>query len=424
MTRHSSENNPTNENKPDSQKKPAPGNKSGSGNKAVKFNAQAQASGAVDKLFGARQGERVLSGLKLIQHNHIEVKAQPRTSFSETEVAELASSISTLHERGEGIESTGILQPLLVALQDNSSAIRYRLIAGERRFRASQQAGLTQVPCLVLTVSEKGILPVQLIENLQRQNLAPLDEGRALQQLKDEQNLSVRDIAKSIGKTRGYVTNRLDLLKMGADVQAMVSSREDTLKHAAIINGVQDADLRSELIRAVIEDSASVKTIENRINAASNDSFPPHPAQDSPHQDSPVQGRSDLSHSDADQADNNTTSHKPPLSYKPPIASAQENLQGLELSGETEAPNEASNIAEELRNSYTSPDSDPGQDSDPSDFIAHSLQPAEAFLAAAARQAQVLQLENLQLEGERKQQVRDLIKTFREHLEQIERAVK
>ena len=408
MTRRSNENKPTSANLP------------AQGNKVVKFNAQAQASGAVDKLFGARQGEQVLSGLKLIQHHHIEVKPQPRTNFSATEVAELASSISTLHESGEGIEGTGILQPLLVTLQDNSRAIRYRLIAGERRFRASQEAGLTQVPCLVVTIGENGVLPVQLIENLQRQNLAPLDEGRALQQLKDEQNLSIREIAKSLGKTRGYVTNRLDLLKMEADVQSMVSSREDTLKHAALINTVQDADLRSELIRTVIEESASVKAIENRISAASKDSFPSLTAP---------------SRSSVDQAENVTTIQKSP------VTSMQENLDDLGLRAEIEAQNIEHVQATDTQfsphdgvtgandDSYTRfpealPNSHTGQNSPPDDFIAHSLQPAAALIATAAHQAQKLQLQNSQLDPKYKQQLRDMIKTFREHLEQIEQAIK
>ena len=331
--------------------------------KPAKFDARAQASGAVDKLFGARQGEQVVSGLKLIRHEHIEVKPQPRTKFSSIEVAELAGSITELRGRGEGIEGTGILQPLLVTLLPNSTGARYRLIAGERRFRASQEAGLPHVPCLVLTMSEKGVLPAQLIENLQRQNLAPLDEGRALEQLKDEQGLSVRDIAKSIGKTRGYVTNRLDLLKMGEDVQAMVSSREDTLKHAALIDAVQDATLRSELIRAVIEDGASVKEVERRITGddSASTSNSENGAQVSSHEDTSEGGSS----------------------------------------------------------GNASTQSGSGGDSQPPDPLTTALQPAAAFVAEAARQ-----VGELRLTADYKRRLREAVQGIKEHLSQIQKAAK
>jgi ParB/RepB/Spo0J family partition protein len=336
------------------------------GGKAAKFDAKAQASGAVDKLFGARQGEQVVSGLKLVRHEHITVKPQPRTRFSNIEVAELAGSIAQLHERGEGIEGTGILQPLLVTLlkdpdPENPDA-RYRLIAGERRFRASQEAGLPHVPCLVLSLSEQGVLPAQLIENLQRQNLAPLDEARALEQLRDEQGLSVRDLAKSLGKTRGYVTNRLDLLKMGEDVQAMVSSREDTLKHAALIDAVPDEETRRELIRAVTEEGASVKEIERRITGDDTASTPPGSS-------TPVSSREDTS------------------------------------TGSGSAGGSSRSIRET-----------PPQPPDP---IISALRPAAAFVAEAARQ-----IEELRLTADYKRQLREAVQGIKEQLNKIEKAAK
>ena len=218
--------------------------------KSASFDAKDRAVGAVDKLFGARQGEQIVSGLKLIQHEHIKIKSQPRTTFFAEGISELARSITQLHER-EGIARTGILQPLLVTLAQIPGGARYRLIAGERRFRASQEAGLSQVPCLVLTTSEDGVLPAQLIENLQRSDLAPLDEARALQQLKNEQGLSLRDIAKTLGKTLGYVTICLALLKMGEDVQKMVAKRQDTLRAAHHIERITDPVLRTTVMRGL-----------------------------------------------------------------------------------------------------------------------------------------------------------------------------
>jgi ParB/RepB/Spo0J family partition protein len=337
--------------------------------KATKFDARAQASGAVDKLFGARAGEQVVSGLKLIRHEHIAVKPQPRTQFSNIEVAELAGSIAHLHERGEGIEGTGILQPLLVTLlkdadPDNADA-RYRLIAGERRFRASQEAGLPHVPCLVLSLSETGVLPAQLIENLQRQNLAPLDEARALEQLRDEQGLSVRDLAKQMGKTRGYVTNRLDLLKMGEDVQAMVSSREDTLRVAYHIERVADPTQRAELIRAVVEEGIGEREVLRRIEGDSGD-----------------------------------TSASTPTGSSTPVSSREDTSTGFgSAGGSTRSIRET-----------------PPQPPDP---ISSALRPAAAFVAEAARQ-----VEELRLTADYKRQLREAVQNIKEQLDKIEKAVK
>ena len=221
-------------------------------------------------LFGLQQGEQDAGGFKLIEHGLIATAPQPRRSFPDSEIAELAQSIQALRDQGAGLEGTGLLQPLIVRplKTPTPEGARYLLVAGERRFRATQRIELPRVPALVVPMDERGVLLAQLVENLQRQGLPPLEEARSLRKLMDEQGLSIRDAVQVLGKSRGYLTNRLDLLKMGEDVQAMVSSREDTLKHAAIIQGVQDAELRAVLIRAVGEEDLSVKDLERRLRPA------------------------------------------------------------------------------------------------------------------------------------------------------------
>ena len=238
----------------------------------AKFDAKAQTSSAIDKLFGVRQGEQAASGLKLIEHAQIEVRPQARTIFPGEEVAELARSIAELRGRGEGVEGTGILQPLLVMPLPKPTdegatpnGARYRLIAGERRYRASQQAGLPLVPCLVVSMREDTILAAQLIENLQRQDLAPLDKARSFQQLMQEQGLSYRDAAQILGKSRSYISDYIALLSMDEDVQNMVSDPWDTLLHARLIQSVEDADLRTQLIQETLA-GASRRAIERRIS--------------------------------------------------------------------------------------------------------------------------------------------------------------
>lgn len=231
------------------------------------------ATTSFNELFAAPEGERNLDGLKLIDYAQIEVTAQARTIFPTNEIEELARSIDSLRSRGEGIEGTGILQPLLVIpsadrVEDGATSSRYRLVAGERRFRAAQSLELKHVPAFVLPVRGENVLLTQILENLQRRDLPPLDEARAFEQLAATQKLSVRDIARLLGKDKGYVENRLRLLKMQEDLQNMVSVRTDSLQHARFIDPVENKSLRKSLITAVTADGISVREVERRIEAA------------------------------------------------------------------------------------------------------------------------------------------------------------
>ena len=222
-----------------------------------------KAASHFDTLFGVQQGEQLAGGFKLIARDKIERGLQPRRSFPATEISELAASISALHARGEGIEGTGILQPLLAIAKDDG----YRLIAGERRYRASEQAGVEQLPVIVMAANDSGILLAQLVENLQRRDLPPLEEAHGIAQLMDEQELSLREAARMLGKGKGYIENRVNLLKMRPDVQEMVSVQTDTLLHARDIEAVLDPALRSSLIRAVLEDGISRTELRRQIEA-------------------------------------------------------------------------------------------------------------------------------------------------------------
>ena len=240
----------------------------------------------LESLFGARRGESLGSSLRLVERTSIlpdPQRPQPRTQFDQGALDELANSMKTLRAHGAGVGATGILQPLLVRLAtpaervssredtspENSAEIAYVLLAGERRWRAARQAEIERVPVVLSETGDEAssdaTLLLQIIENLQRENLAPLDEANAFARLKEEQNLSIRELALVLGKTRGYLTNRLDLLKMDEALQAMVSSREDTLKHAALIAGVEDGARRAQLIEMVLTQGASVLQIRQSI---------------------------------------------------------------------------------------------------------------------------------------------------------------
>ena len=247
----------------------------------AKTSPKQQAANNFDALFGARQGERIVSGgFKMLSHDRITVRPQVRRTFPKGEMDELRGSIRELRAQNGGIEATGVLQALLVCPDGEG----YRLIAGEKRFRATQSEGLSEVPCVVVpAVSEGMVRLLQLTENAQRSAPPVLEEAGAMRETMDEQKLSLRDMARMMGKTLGYITNRLAVLKMAPDVQEMVAQRSDTLKHAPLIEAVQDEAQRAELIRAVVENGLSVKELERRLRPEEESirpSFGGHPEFD------------------------------------------------------------------------------------------------------------------------------------------------
>lgn len=220
-----------------------------------------------NRLFGALTNGtdgRSIAGLMLLDPSRIETAAQPRTQFDETSLSELAESIRERREKGEGVESTGILQPLLVSSPQTGT---YLLIAGERRLRAALKLKLPSVPVVVVPDNPRERLISQLVENLQRANLNPLEEARALDAWIKENKFSVRDAAVAIGKDKNYISNRIRLLKMDEDVQQMVSARADALVHAQIIQDVSEPQLRQQLIKSVIENGVSVVELRRLISS-------------------------------------------------------------------------------------------------------------------------------------------------------------
>jgi len=138
-------------------------------------------------------------------------KTNPRTFFDERKLNELAKSI----------KKSGVVQPLLVRHLSGNS---YELIAGERRLRASQRAGLTSVPCVVQELSESELLEIQIVENAQREDVNPMDEARALNRLRESLSYDVGEIAERIGKSEAYVYNQLKLCSLPEEVQELIYS--------------------------------------------------------------------------------------------------------------------------------------------------------------------------------------------------------
>ncbi|MEO8604436.1 MAG: ParB/RepB/Spo0J family partition protein [bacterium] len=176
---------------------------------------------------------------------------QPREIFDPAAIDDLTASI----------REKGLLQPLLVRRAGDG----YQLIAGERRFRAAQRAGLTEVPITIRDVDDGEALELALIENLQRENLNPVEEARAYRRLAGEFHLSQEDIAQRVGKSRSAVTNSIRLLQLAPDVLARLESGELSAGHARSLLGIEPADAQSAVAREVAAKRLSVRDTEELV---------------------------------------------------------------------------------------------------------------------------------------------------------------
>lgn len=177
--------------------------------------------------------------------------AQPRTNFNEERLEELAQSI----------RSNGIVQPLLVRRR----GARYQLVAGERRWRAAQRAGLQRVPAVVRDIPDDKLLELALIENIQRQELNAIEEAHAYKRLIETLGLTQEVVAQRVGRDRSFVTNYLRLLRLPEDIQRLVEEDKITMGHARALLGVDDTDIQRRIAQNIIEQSLSVRETERAI---------------------------------------------------------------------------------------------------------------------------------------------------------------
>ncbi|MFQ5786981.1 MAG: ParB/RepB/Spo0J family partition protein [Thermodesulfobacteriota bacterium] len=181
---------------------------------------------------------------------------QPRKDFNENAIDELATSI----------QEKGILQPLVVRKSGNN----YEIIAGERRWRAAQKAGLTKVPIILKDASDSEVLELALIENLQREDLNPIEEAIAYDQLIGEFGLTHEDISKRIGKERSTITNQIRLLKLPAQVKQALKDGEITAGHARAILSINSHTKAIEILELIKRNKLSVRQTEKIIQNLAN----------------------------------------------------------------------------------------------------------------------------------------------------------
>lgn len=181
---------------------------------------------------------------------------QPRTSFGEEPLQELVDSI----------KQRGVVQPLLV----RRSAAGYELIAGERRLRASQAAGLQTVPVILREASDQEVLELALIENLQRENLNPIEEARGYNELIQRFGLKQEDVAQKVGKSRAVVANALRLLSLPDEVQAWVAKGQLSVGHAKVILGLTIPEEQRLVAEQCLRQSLTVRQVERIVEKAKN----------------------------------------------------------------------------------------------------------------------------------------------------------
>ena len=190
--------------------------------------------------------------LKTLKITEVEPnREQPRKNFDEDALEELA----------ESIKQFGLLQPILV--QDRKTY--YEIIAGERRWRAAKKAGLKEVPVIIKNLSEQEIVEISLIENIQRENLNPIEEAQAYKRLLTEFNLKQDEVAERVAKSRTAVTNSMRLLKLCDDVQQMVIEGMISTGHARALISIEDPEQQYNIAQQIFDEKLSVRDVEKLV---------------------------------------------------------------------------------------------------------------------------------------------------------------
>jgi ParB family chromosome partitioning protein len=186
--------------------------------------------------------------IDLIEPNNL----QPRTRFDDAQLEELSQSI----------KANGIVQPLLVR---KVGGMRYQIVAGERRWRAAQRAGLQRIPAVVREVPDEKMLELALIENIQRQELNAIEEAYAYKRLIETLGLTQETVAQRVGRDRTFVTNYLRLLRLPEDIQKLVEENQISMGHARALLGIDDIERQRQVAQSIIDKGLSVRETERTI---------------------------------------------------------------------------------------------------------------------------------------------------------------
>ena len=210
-----------------------------------------------EKTVESKEDAAAKSGVQVMKINEVEPnRDQPRKNFDEDALLELSDSIKQF----------GVLQPLLVRKRKDY----YEIIAGERRWRAAKLAGVKEVPVIEKEYTDQEILEIGLIENIQRENLNPIEEAIAYKRLLEEFNLKQDEVAERVSKSRTAVTNSMRLLKLSDKVQQMIIDDMISTGHARALLAIDDPELQYTLANKIFDEKLSVRDIEKIVKAKNN----------------------------------------------------------------------------------------------------------------------------------------------------------
>lgn len=225
----------------------------------------------------AKSKDAVMIDIQKVEPN----REQPRKNFDEDSLLELSDSIKQF----------GILQPLLV--QDKNDY--YEIIAGERRWRAAKLADLKEVPVIVKKLTDQEIVEISLIENIQREDLNPIEEAIAYKRLLDEFHLKQDEVAERVSKSRTAVTNSMRLLKLTDQVQQMVIDDLLTTGHARALLGIEDKDKQYALAQKIFDEKLSVRETEKLVKKMQNEK------KETPAKETPIDPKMDIIYQDLEE---------------------------------------------------------------------------------------------------------------------------
>lgn len=226
----------------------------------IKDNSSAKKTAAVNTS-SENKAEEMKSGEQMMKINMVEPnRDQPRKKFEEDALLELADSIKQF----------GVLQPLLVRKRKDY----YEIIAGERRWRAAKMAGVKEVPVIIKDYTEQEIVEIGLIENIQRENLNPIEEAMAFKKLLEEFNMKQDEVAERVSKSRTAVTNSMRLLKLDERVQEMIVDDMISTGHARALLAIDDKEQQYDLANKIFDEKLSVRETEKLVKEIKNPKKP------------------------------------------------------------------------------------------------------------------------------------------------------
>ncbi|MBN2166394.1 MAG: ParB/RepB/Spo0J family partition protein [Marinilabiliaceae bacterium] len=216
-------------------------------------------------------------GLGALIENADELKSKPSASINEIEITNIEANPwqprshfdeERLQELAQSIKEIGIIQPLTLRKLDDN---KYQIIAGERRFRAAKLAGLSQVPAYVRTADDDTMLEMALVENIQREDLDPIEVAISYQRLIDECQLTQESMSERVGKKRSTISNYLRLLKLPADIQLALREKQISMGHARALINIEDASTQLMIYEQIIKYDFSVRKVEEVVRELSQE---------------------------------------------------------------------------------------------------------------------------------------------------------